>query len=204
MLIGLCGNIGSGKSQVAACLQKLGVPVIDADQVSREVVEPGGPAHAALLAAFGPAYFDEAGRLDRRALGALIFSDAQARQKLNEILHPIIMQTSLERARGYLSAGAPAAAVEAALILEVGLAELFDVVWLVEASPEQSIARIMARDGIDREAATLRLQSQLPNAAQRERADWVIVNNGSRQELERQVKTAFQHLLAGKSKSTGN
>ena len=78
------------------------------------------------------------------------------------------------------------------------------MVWLLEASPYKSLARIMARDGIDREAATLRLQSQLPNAAQRERADWVIVNNGSRQELERQVKTAFQHLLAGKSKSTGN
>ncbi len=204
MLIGLCGNIGSGKSQVATCLQKLGVPVIDADQVAREVVAPGGPGHAKLLAAFGPAYFDGEGQLDRRALGALIFSDAQARQKLNGILHPIIMQTSLERARAHLAAGAPAAAVEAALILEAGFAELFDVVWLVEASPERSIARIMLRDGIDREAATLRLQSQLPNADQRARADWIIPNNGSRAELEQQVKTAFQRLLAGKSKSTGN
>jgi len=199
MIIGLCGNIGGGKSLIASYLQEFGAAVIDADALSRELSAPGGLAYEAMKETFGKEYFLPTGELDRRALGSLIFADPSAREKINALLHPLIMAEARRRAEKYLAEGYKAVVLEAALLIETGLTHWVDTVWLVEAGDDLLLKRIMARDGIDEDAARLRLKSQKPNPEQREGADLVIINDGDMQELKIKVKKAFDDLLAGKN-----
>jgi dephospho-CoA kinase len=143
--IGLTGPIGCGKSTVARWLAAAGVAVVDADAVAREVTEPGQPALAAILEAFGPAVRRSDGSLDRAALAAIVFADGGALRRLEAIVHPAVRPRLLARVEEAEAAGADAVAIEAIRLVEGGLAELCDEVWLVTCQPSDQRARLAGR-----------------------------------------------------------
>ncbi len=193
-VIGLTGGIGSGKSTVAAQLRASGVPVIDADQVAREVVEPGSPVLEKIAEAFGEDFLDEAGALRRQALGALVFSDPEKLQRLNELTHPAILLRVQERLMALRAEGHPWVVYEAALIIEraltPGLSELIAVV----CEPSLQLDRIVARDGLDTAAASDRIAAQATNERRREVADHVVENDGDLAALRAEVETLLERL----------
>jgi dephospho-CoA kinase len=193
-LFGLTGNIGAGKSTVARLLVRHGVPVIDADQVAREVVQPGQPALSEIAARFGPGVLQADGALDRKALGALVFADADERKALNAIVHPRIAQAAAGRIAALADAGHAAAVYEAALIVENGLDRGLDGLIVVTAPEELQLARLRLRDGLTDAEARARLASQLPAAEKVKRATFVIENHGSEAELDAQVARLLESI----------
>ena len=143
--IGLTGPIGCGKSTVAAWLASAGAAVVDADVVAREVTEPGEPALVAILEAFGATVRRPDGSLDRGALAAIVFGDAAALRRLEAIVHPAVRPRLLARVEAAEAAGADAVAIEAIRLVEGGLAELCDEVWLVTCKPADQRARLAGR-----------------------------------------------------------
>src|SRR5215471_9429662 len=144
-VIGLTGNIGSGKSTVARMLGELGADVIDADQVARDVVKPGLPAFDEIVAEFGPAAVGQDGAIDRKALGALVFGDPKARRRLEAITHPRI---AMETQRRIGASKAPVVVYEATLLVENGIHKGLDGLIVVVAPEEEQVARVVARDGM--------------------------------------------------------
>jgi dephospho-CoA kinase len=193
---GLTGNIGSGKSTVARLFAEAGVPVIDADQLAREVVLPGTEAHAEIARRF-PGVVDAAGVLDRKALAARVFADAGERAALNAIVHPRIAQQAAARTQALSARGFPFAIYEAALIVENGLQRALDALILVSAPEELRLRRVMQRDGSSEEEARARIASQLPEADKEKLADFVIRNGGDQSELKQQVDEVLARLRKG-------
>ncbi len=189
--IGLTGGVGSGKSTVAALLAEHGATVIDADQVAREVVEPGTQGFDAVVAEFGDAVVGQDGRLDRAALARLVFGDADRRARLNAIVHPLVGQRVAE-----LSAAAPPNAVvvyDVPLLVENDMAAGFDKVLVVEAPVPARLARLAAR-GMAEDDARDRMAAQADDEQRRAVADEVIVNDGSRADLAERVAQAWRAL----------
>lgn len=194
IVIGLTGSMAAGKSTAAARLRELGAVVIDADQASRRVVEKGQPALAALAARFGPGILDGEGKLDRKAMAALAFTDPAALAALNGILHPAIraeMERELDRAR---EAGARVAVLDVPLLFECGYDGLCRESWLVTAPLEARLSRAMARDGSTREAALKRMQAQMPEAQKRALADVILENDGPVEGLLGQVDAQYRRI----------
>ncbi len=179
----LTGNIGCGKGVVERRLANRGVPVIDADQVAREVVAPGEPALAEVVRVFGPKVLRPDGSLDRPALGARVFADPGRRKALEAILHPAIAARTQERLSVLRSRGHPLAVVSAALSVETGSWRLYDGLLVVTCPEENQRARLMVRDGLDAAAAQARISAQLPQAEKASLASTVFVNDGSVEEL---------------------
>lgn len=174
--VGLTGGVASGKSLVSAKLRELGVPVLDADQVSREVVEPGQPALAEIASAFGADALRADGTLDRRYLREIVFADSEARRKLEQITHPQIR----ERIRIWLDQQtAPYCVVENAILIESGMDRLVDRVLVVDVSAKVQMARLMNRDDISDTLAQQMLAAQSSRSLRIQRADDVILNEGS-------------------------
>ncbi len=186
-LFGLTGGLASGKSTVAARLRALGVPVIDADQLAREVVAVGTPGLAAVVTAFGPSVLLPDGSLDRARVAALVFSDAEQRRRLNGIVHPLIGAASAARVAELSAQGEPIACYEAALLVENGLVEAFRPLVVVAVPEDVQVARAMARDAATEEQARARIAAQLPLARKVAAADYVIDNSGAREETERRT-----------------
>jgi dephospho-CoA kinase len=178
-VFGLTGGIGSGKSSVARRFVARRLPVIDADVLAREVVAAGTPGLAEVVAAFGDAAIGPDGRLDRAALGARVFGDAEARARLNGILHPLIRSAFAEKRSALEQVGEPLACYEAPLLIEVGLAESLRPLVVVALSEELQVARVMQRDGASPEHARARVSAQLPLSEKVALADYVIDNHGS-------------------------
>ncbi|MBC7724454.1 MAG: dephospho-CoA kinase [Burkholderiaceae bacterium] len=179
-LIGLTGGIASGKSLVSSRLAELGAVVIDADKLAREVVEPGTDALARIAEEFGPGIMSPEGRLDRAALGAIVFAHPQRLARLNAITHPAV--TALARSRmDATSAADPAAIIvyDVALLVEASVTHPYDLVVVVEAGEEQRLRRMLENRGMTREDALRRLRSQSTDAERRAAADVVIDNSGS-------------------------
>ena len=195
-IVGLTGGIGSGKSSVARIFASEGVPVVDADQVAREVVEPGTEGLAEVVKAFGADILDEGGRLDRAALGARVFSDPAARARLEEILHPRIALASMARFAELARAGHSYAIYEAALLVENGSHRMMSALVVVTASEATQIARVRARDGLDEDAARARIAAQLPLADKVKVADYVIENEGSLEETRARTLEVHRALEA--------
>ncbi|MGF1469286.1 MAG: dephospho-CoA kinase [Sandaracinaceae bacterium] len=193
-VVGLTGGIASGKSTVAGFFRDLGVPVVDADQVAREVVEVGSEGLAEVVAAFGEDVLRADGSLDRDALGARVFGDPEARRRLEGILHPRIGARSLEQLRDLAVAGHTYAIYEAALLVETGRHETMAALVGVAASPEVQVARLQARDGLDRAAAVARLDAQLPVADKIAVADHVIWNDGDLDETRARTEEVHRAL----------
>jgi dephospho-CoA kinase len=190
--IGLTGGIASGKSTVARRFAELGVPVIDADEIARAVVEPGQPGLAEVLRRFGACVLAPNGGLDRRALRELIFSDSSKRRDLERILHPLIraeMERQAQAARGpYLVMAIP-------LLVESGLRDRVDRVLVVDAGEAAQVARLMARDGGSEEQARSILAAQASRTARLQAADDVLDNRGSEADLRLAVDALHQRFL---------
>lgn len=194
--IGLTGPIGCGKSTIAGWLGELGATVIDADVVAREVVEPGESTLEAVIAAFGPGVRQADGSLDRAALGRIVFADPNALARLEAIVHPAVRPRVLAAIDAADEAGAPALVIEAIKLVEGGLAELCDEVWLVTCDPAAQRSRLAAR-GLPPDEVMRRLTAQgdirarLGPAATR-----VIDTSGPLAETRVAVETAWHAALA--------
>jgi dephospho-CoA kinase len=195
-VVGLTGGIASGKSTVARAFAALGMPVIDADLLAREVVAPGGDALRELAAAFGTEILSADGSLDRKALGARVFGAPAALAKLNAITHPRIGMLSATRVREALASGAPYVLYEAALIVENNLHRTMGALVVVSVSPDVQRARLMAREGLSADDAELRLRSQAPLEAKLKAATYVIDNSGPPEALPARVSAVHLALLA--------
>ncbi|RME35710.1 MAG: dephospho-CoA kinase [Deltaproteobacteria bacterium] len=193
MVLGVTGNIASGKSRVAARLGELGAAVVSADQLAREAVAPGTSCLAEIVRCFGPGILGPDGRLDRQKLGALVFGDTEARRRLEEITHPAIAQLAEERLAG-LRASHALVVYEAPLLFEAGAEGRVDRILLVTADERVRLKRLMARDGLDRRAALQRIRAQMPQEAKVARADYVIDNSGDWDSCRRQVDSLWRQL----------
>jgi dephospho-CoA kinase len=195
LILGLTGPIGCGKSTVARWLgERPGVVIIDADQVARDVVEPGEPALEAVVAQFGPAYRRTDGTLDRAALGRLVFADPGALRDLEAIVHPAVrprIVAGITRARGH---GASAIVIEAIKLVEGGLAALCDVTWFVTCGSDAQRGRLIGR-GTDPADATARIEAQGSFAAARAGADLVVDTSGNADGTREIVEAAFDAAL---------
>jgi dephospho-CoA kinase len=190
---GLTGNIGSGKSTVGRMLAARGIPVVDADQVAREVVEPGCPALRDIASRF-PDVVRQDGSLDRKALAARVFTDPQERQALNAIVHPRIAEEVAARMAALAASGETVAVYEAALIVENGLQRGLDGLIVVTAPPDVQIQRLCQRDGMTEEEARARISAQLPAAEKARHATVVLENAGSEAELAAMVDELVDRL----------
>jgi dephospho-CoA kinase len=190
--VGLTGGIGSGKSEVSRLLASYGAVVIDADKLAREVVEPGTAGLARVVKEFGEGVLRPDGSLDRERLASLVFADDGARQRLNGIVHPLVG----ERAAA-LKAQAREDAVlvhDVPLLVEAGLARLYDLVVVVDAPAETQIDRLVRLRGMTEEEARARIAAQAARDERRAVADVVIDNSGSFEELEAQVRELWEEL----------
>jgi dephospho-CoA kinase len=195
LLIALTGGIASGKSAVAEEFAKLGVPVLDTDQIARDVVAPGSQALGQLVAEFGPEILDAEGRLNRAYMRARVFSDPEQRRKLEAITHPAIRA---ELARRSAAAGGDYQVHVIPLLVETGRAEAYDRVLVVDCPEEAQMARLMARDGTSREQAEEMLAAQASREERLNAAHDVIENTGTLADLQRFVQTLHRNyaLLA--------
>ncbi len=195
-VIGLTGGIASGKSTVARLLKERGAAIVDADLIARQVVEPGQPALAELIARFGLSILAPGGTLDRKRLGAIAFSDPAARADLNKITHPRITAASAAAIASWADAGAGVVFYEAALLVENGSHRALPALIVVSASPEVQLARVISRDGLSREDAEKRLASQLSLEDKRKAATWVIENDADEAALVREVDRVVGEIEA--------
>jgi dephospho-CoA kinase len=194
-LYGLTGGIGSGKSTVARLIEEHGVPVIDADQLSREAMAPGQPAALDIAAAW-PEVMTPAGAVDRKRLADIVFADPAARLHLESITHPRIQALGEDRARALAARGHRLAFYEASLLVEAGRAGDFDGLVVVTASPEAQLARAVARGGLTPAEARARIAAQLPLADKVRVATHVIDNGGELSSTRAQVEKLLA-LLRG-------
>jgi dephospho-CoA kinase len=194
--VGLTGGIGSGKSAVSALLAERGAVVIDADLVAREVVEPGTPALARLIEEFGPQVLQPDGSLDRAALADLVFADDGARARLNAIVHPVIGERTAELLDQARAAGARVVVHDVPLLVENGLAPMYDAVVVVAASPQTQLARLTGPRGMDREQARQRIAAQAPLEDKLAVATHVVRNDGPLEELAPQVDRLWRELAS--------
>jgi dephospho-CoA kinase len=196
--IGITGPIGCGKSQVARWLGELGVRVIDADQVARDVTAPGTGVHATILRRFGPAVAGPDGNVDRAALGRLVFSDATALRDLEGIVHPATRPAILRAIEAAERAGAPAVALEAITRVEGGLAALCDHVWLVTCNEAAQRERLLER-GTAPDVAAQRMAAQSGLSERlRPAATWVLDTDDPAADTRARVVAALGEALAGR------
>ncbi len=193
--IAITGNIGCGKSLVGRYLAELGIPVRDADDVAREVLEAGDPVRDRVLAEFGPGILAGDGTIDRAALGREVFGDSLKRERLNALMHPEI----LRRLRDWVGAqenSAPCAVAIIPLLYEAGDESNWDRVICVFTPADEQRRRLSAR-GMTEEEIEARMRAQLPQEEKMRRADVVIFNGGSEQLLREQVERVIKGILGG-------
>lgn len=194
--VGLTGGIGSGKSAVAAQLAAHGATVIDADALAREVVEPGTPGLAAVVAEFGERVLTPDGRLDRPKLGEIVFADEDRRARLNAIVHPLVGERSTQLMDEAAASGAKVVVYDVPLLVENGLGPLYDVVVVVDAPDEVRVERVSSDRGLPREQVWSRIRAQAERDTRLAAADLVVDNSGTREELEERVAVLWRELLA--------
>lgn len=198
--IGLTGGVASGKSTVAQMLEELGATVIDADALAREVVAKGTPGLDQVVAEFGEQLLTPQGDLDRPAMGRLVFGDAQARRRLEAIVHPLVFERIVE-----LEEAAPEDAVvvhDIPLLAENGRAGDFDAVIVVDTPAEVQVERMVGDRGWTREDAESRMRAQASREERRALATYVVENTGTREDLRRRVAEVFAEVVsAGRSAS---
>ena len=191
----MTGNIGSGKSTVAAMLREAGIPVLDADRISRQVTAPGERAYDPVVQAFGRGILRDDGSIDRKRLGEIVFSDPSLRARLEAITHPAILEAMKGAIAVIEREGHRAAVVEATLIHESGKKGMFEAVISVTCDRETAISRLAARDGVTRGQAEARLRAQLPDDRKAGASDYVIDNSGDIGSTRRQVVALAGELL---------
>ena len=193
MIIGLTGGIATGKSTVAEILSQLGANVIDADQVSRDLMGPGSPVFLRIVEAFGTPVLKADGSLDRAALGQIVFADPLLRRQLEEITHPPIWEELKTRMEASVTSGAPTVLM-VPLLLENGRQGWVDQIWVVHIPEELQIERLMSRNGLTRSQAQARLAAQMPAQERLAQADVIIENSGPLESTVDQVRSAWNCL----------
>jgi len=204
LLIGLTGGIGTGKSRVSDLLAELGAAVECSDLIVRELQRPGGDGLEAIRAEFGDAYLTVEGELDRPKLGALVFEDAEARTRLNGLIHPLVMRELRDRSAAHLARGIQVAVVDIPLLLEgrkaghgSGAELPFDEIVVVYATEDQQLQRVMARDGLDEAAARARIGAQMSIEEKRRFPGVVVVDNtGDWAKTEARVRELYAGWVA--------
>lgn len=196
LLVGLTGGIATGKSSVDTVLRELGAVIIDADVLAREVVGPGEPALAEIATAFGAGVIDSEGRLDRKALGAIVFADPTRRRELEAMTHPRIRDRFLAELQALSAEGFRGIVVfDAPVMIESGNYRNMDKLVVVVVDETTQIARLMARDRIDRDEALRKIRSQLSLAEKAKLADYVIDNSGDPATTAAETRRVYQALL---------
>jgi dephospho-CoA kinase len=203
LVVGLTGGIASGKSTTADFLKEQGFLVLDADQYARDVASPGTSGWQEIWEAFGSEYFHPNGDLDRGKLAQRIFQDADARQRLNAIVHPKVIAMIEQGIQAAKEQGEALVFVDVPLLYEVGLDRRMDSVIVVYARPEIQLQRLQQRDQLCREEAQRRIDAQMPLALKVERAEYVVDNSGSLEETRRQAKEIVDKLLARSAEYMG-
>lgn len=193
LIVGLTGNIATGKSTVLAYLRLKGAHIVDADRLAHAAILPDGPAYAAVVAAFGADIVGDDGQIDRRALGRIVFADTGALQRLEAIVHPAVFQL----AQAELAASAaPVVILEAIKLLESGrLLTLCDEIWVVTAEPAVQMARLLTERGMTEAEARQRMAAQSAQAEKVARATRVIDNSGSLSALHAQLDAIWAELV---------
>jgi dephospho-CoA kinase len=191
LIIGLTGNIATGKSEVARILARLGARVIDADKVAHTVMQPGGPAYRAVVDAFGPEILSTGGTIDREKLGAIVFRDPAALRRLEGAVHPA---TIAEIDRLIAQTSEPVIVVEAIKLIEAGMHRHYDSLWVVAAPRKLQISRLQSTRGLTEQEAALRVDAQPPQEEKIARADLVITNDGDLASLQDKVKAAWNSI----------
>jgi len=190
-LIGLTGNIGSGKSTVLAMLEQLGARIVDADELVHEVMESGTRVWEAIVDTFGEGVLGEGGGIDRQKLGSLVFDDPLALKRLEEIVHPAVDERFLELAR---NAEECIIAVEAVKLIQSGAHHLLNSLWLVTCPEEERLRRLVEERGADPEDVQERLRAQMPEEEQASWADVVIDNSATIEHTWQQVKAEWERI----------
>lgn len=194
-VIGLTGNIGTGKSTVAKMFNELGAQIIDADRVARDIVEPNKPAWTEIVNYFGEKILNKDRTINRKKLGEIVFKDEEKRLKLNNITHPKIMKKIRSFVNECKKKNASAVIIEAALIVEKGgLKDLIDALIVVSSNEERQLQRIKTRDKIDLGEARSRIKSQLPISEKIKYADFIINNSTNLEETRKQVNKIWRNL----------
>ena len=194
--VALTGGIGTGKSHVRARFEALGAPTIDSDVLARQAVAPGSAGLRDVVRRFGDRVLDAESSLDRRKLGAIVFSDAAARRDLEAIVHPFVRSETERWFADLARRGAPLGIADVPLLYEVGLDREFDVVVVAACDPATQLARVMTRDRVSEEAARQRIAAQLPIEEKVRRADYVVSTEGSVDETDRRVEEVYRALMA--------
>lgn len=202
--VGLTGGIASGKSTVVRMLMEKGAFVVDHDRLAHLAYEPGGPSYEAIIAGFGREVLADDGKIDRKKLGDIVFKNPGRLQDLNAIVHPVVLE-GWKRRLAEIEKQNPGAIVlsDVPLLIEVGWQKKVDVVLLVHAGPEIQIKRLRKRDGYATGEARGRLAAQMPMDEKRRFADLIIENNGTLEELQKQVDAVWEKLLALEKKKRG-
>jgi len=194
-VFGLTGGIASGKSTVASFFRERGFPVLDSDRIARDVVAVGSPGLAAVRDAFGPSFMLPGGELDRVKLGTLIFSDREARRRLNAIIHPLVLEKTGLELRKLEKAGQSLALLDIPLLFEARDPADFSGVIVVYVDPETQRKRLMARNALTPEEADARIRSQIPLEDKARKATWIIDNRGALSETKAQTLLLADRLL---------
>ena len=203
-LVGLTGGIGSGKSSVAARLTEHGIPVVDADAVAREIVEPGEEALSALAARFGDDILTDAGALDRPALARVAFADEGERAALDAIMHPRIQERITARVGELVAEGHPLVVIDHPLLLETDQTGRFDAIVVVLAPEEVRVRRLVEQRGLDEDDVRARLRAQTDDATRRRHADHVVHNDGDRAALQEQADEIARTLRRAAGSGVGD
>ena len=197
LVVGMTGNIATGKSTVLAYLAGLGARVIDADRLAHRAMEPGGPAYDGVIAQFGPGLVRADGLIDRQKLGQIVFAEPVKLQALEQLVHPAVFALAQQEMRQATAEGAQVIIIEAIKLLESGrLLTLCDEIWVVTAPETAQLARMMHDRGMSEEDARRRMAAQSPQAEKVARADRVIDNGGSSAALRQQLDELWQTVLS--------
>ena len=198
LVVGLTGGIAAGKSTVSALLSQKGAHIIDADSVGHAVIEPEGEAYPAVIITFGTDMLDGDGKISRKKLGDLIFSDPDAREKLNQISHPCMANLMADEIHAIRARDRhlrpPLIVLDAAILFEAKWDHLCDAIWAVHVTPELAIERMINRNNMTREGAQARLDAQMTNSERARLVDEVITNDDTLKTLEIRVNDLWQKL----------
>ena len=196
MVIGLTGSIGTGKSEAARQLEALGASIISADQVGHEAYTPNTEAWEQVVAAFGDDILQDDGEIDRRKLGAVVFSDPGQLEKLNQIMHPRMARMVADKIEELRDQGVEVVVVEAALLFEAGWDSLVEEVWVTDSTEQVVIERLKQRNGMSEEEARKRISSQMGRTERLERSDYVIENSGDMATLGSTIKKLWDRRVS--------
>ncbi|NMB24448.1 MAG: dephospho-CoA kinase [Firmicutes bacterium] len=203
MILGLTGGIASGKSTVANMFRSRGYTVLDSDIFARDVVMPHKPAWYAIRETFGDEYLLPDGNINRRLLGTTVFADNAARERLNQIIHPRVIELIEQGIEASERKGEALVVVDVPLLFEIGYDKEVDVTVVVDVRPEVQISRLQARDGLTAREAQSRINAQLPLSTKVEQAHYVIDNSGTLEETAQQVAKLLEDLLYPETEDRG-